>query len=161
MPYDDPDATDPMTLHGVVVETESDAAMRDMAECFVEEYIRSGFEADRILKMFQTQGYAGPFLAYQTLACHFRDKTAPVSRRRNELGSLLPFHARIFQNTARAQPAARANEFGGRSPRAPKCSRSLSILPHKVSPIHRADQAGMTSATATLAFPVRTPMTYN
>jgi hypothetical protein len=67
MPYDDPDATDPMTLHGVVVETESDDAMQDMAECFVEEYIRSGFDADRILRMFQTQGYAGPFLAYQTL----------------------------------------------------------------------------------------------
>ena len=56
-----------MTLHGVVVETESDAAMRDMAECFAEEYIRSGFDADRVLEMFQTQGYAGPFLAYQTL----------------------------------------------------------------------------------------------
>jgi hypothetical protein len=67
MPYDDPDATDPMTLHGVVVETDSDASMRDMAECFVEEYIRSGFDSGRILKMFQTQGYAGPFLAYQTL----------------------------------------------------------------------------------------------
>ncbi len=67
MPYDDPDATDPMTLHGVVVETTSDAAMRDMAECFVEEYIRSGFSAERILKMFQTQGYAGAFLAYRTL----------------------------------------------------------------------------------------------
>lgn len=66
MPYDDPDATDPMTLHGVEVEAESDAAMREMAECFVEEYIRLGFDADRILKMFQTQGYAGPFLAYQT-----------------------------------------------------------------------------------------------
>ena len=67
MPYDDPDATDPMTLHGVIVETESNAAMCEMAECFVEEYIRSGFDADRILRMFKTQGYAGPFLAYQTL----------------------------------------------------------------------------------------------
>ncbi len=67
MPYDDPDATDPMTLHGVVVETQNDNAMREMAECFVEEYIRSGFDADRILRMFKTQGYAGPFLAYQTI----------------------------------------------------------------------------------------------
>jgi hypothetical protein len=67
MPYGDPDATDPMTLHGVIVETKNDEAMRDMAACFVEEYIRSGFDADRILKMFKTQGYAGPFLAYQTL----------------------------------------------------------------------------------------------
>ena len=67
MPDDDPEAADPMTLHGVVGDTESDAAMRDMAECFVEEYIRSGFDEDRILKMFQTRRYAGPFLAYQTL----------------------------------------------------------------------------------------------
>ncbi len=67
MPYDDPDASDPMTLHGVVVETENDSAMRDMAECFVEEYLRNGFDADRIMRMFKTQGYAGPFLAFQTL----------------------------------------------------------------------------------------------
>jgi hypothetical protein len=67
MPYDDPDATDPMTLHGVAVETDDDRAMRDMAECFVEEYARSGFDADRILRMFMTKGYAAPFLAYQAL----------------------------------------------------------------------------------------------
>ncbi|MFQ5422443.1 MAG: hypothetical protein ACE5F9_00520 [Phycisphaerae bacterium] len=67
MPYDDPDATDPMTLHGVVFETTDGAAMRDMAECFVEEYLRNGFDGARILKMFQTRGYAGPFLAYQSL----------------------------------------------------------------------------------------------
>ncbi len=56
-----------MAIHGVVVETESNAAVRDMAECFVEEYLRSGFDADHILTMFQTRGYAGPFLAYKTL----------------------------------------------------------------------------------------------
>ena len=67
MPYDDPDATDPMTLHGVIVETEDNNAMHDMARCFVEEYVRSGFDEERIMKMFVTEGYAGPFLAYQTL----------------------------------------------------------------------------------------------
>ena len=67
MPYDDPDATDPMTLHGVIIETENNDAMRDMAKCFVEEYVRSGFDEERIMKMFLTEGYAGPFLAYQTL----------------------------------------------------------------------------------------------
>ncbi len=67
MPHGDPDATDPMRLHGVVIETESDEAMRDMAECFVEESLRNGLDADRILGMFKTPGYAGPFLAYQTL----------------------------------------------------------------------------------------------
>ena len=67
MPYHDPDATDPMTLHGVVIETNDDRAMYEMAECFVEEYIRLGFDTDRILRMFTTRGYAGPFLACQTL----------------------------------------------------------------------------------------------
>ncbi len=67
MPYGEPDATDPMTLHGVVMKTEDDRAMHEMAECFVEEYIRIGFEPERILRMFRTRGYAGPNLAYQTL----------------------------------------------------------------------------------------------
>ena len=67
MPYDDPDPTDPMTLHGVAVETEDDSAMIDMAECFVEEYLRSGFDADRVLGVFRTRGYAGPYLAFQSL----------------------------------------------------------------------------------------------
>lgn len=67
MPYDDPDPTDPMTLHGVVMETDSDEAMVEMATCFVEEYVRSGFDAERILRMFNAPGYAGPALALQTL----------------------------------------------------------------------------------------------
>lgn len=67
MPYDDPDPTDPMTLHGVAVETSDDAAMLEMAECFIDEYARLGFDANRILHMFDTRGYAGPFMAAQSL----------------------------------------------------------------------------------------------
>ena len=67
MPYDDPDATDPMTLHGVECDTDSDQAHREMAACFIEEYLRLGFSAEQILKMFQTKGYAGPYLAYEIL----------------------------------------------------------------------------------------------
>ncbi len=67
MPYDDPDATDPMTLHGVAVETTDDRAMHEMAECFVQEYLRSGFDPDRIMHMFKAQEYAGPYLAWRTL----------------------------------------------------------------------------------------------
>ena len=69
MPYDDPDGTDPMTLHGVVLDTAAPPleAMREMAECFVEEYARMGFEPQRILRMFQTRGYAGPYMAYEEL----------------------------------------------------------------------------------------------
>lgn len=67
MPYDDPDPTDPMTLHGVAVETADDSAMLDMAECFIDEYARLGFDANRILHMFNTRGYAGPFMAATVL----------------------------------------------------------------------------------------------
>ncbi len=67
MPYDDPDPTDPMTLHGVVVETPDDSAMVEMAECFIDEYARLGFDADRILHLFNTKGFAGPHMAAQAL----------------------------------------------------------------------------------------------
>lgn len=69
MPYEDPDPTDPMTLHGVVLDATPPPveAMWEMAECFVEEYARLGFEPERILRMFQTRGYAGPRMAFEEL----------------------------------------------------------------------------------------------
>lgn len=67
MPYEDPDPIDPMTLHGVEIETEDGTAVYEMAECFVEEYTRLGFGADRILRMFNNKAYVGPFLALQAL----------------------------------------------------------------------------------------------
>jgi len=56
-----------MTLHGVAIETESDEAVVEMAICFIEEYARLGFDEARILRLFRTQGYAGPALALRTL----------------------------------------------------------------------------------------------
>ncbi len=67
MPYEDPDPTDPMMLHGMMFETDDDQAIRNMAECFIEEYFRLGFTASRIAKMFRTAGYAGPHLACRAL----------------------------------------------------------------------------------------------
>jgi hypothetical protein len=70
MPYDDPDPTDPMTLHGVLMddgEPPSVDAVLDMAECFVEEFARMGFDANRILHLFDTKGYAGPAMAAEIL----------------------------------------------------------------------------------------------
>jgi len=67
MPYEDPDPTDPMTLHGVAVDTDDSNATIEMASCFIEEYARMGFSADRLLRIFQNPGYAGPYLAYRLL----------------------------------------------------------------------------------------------
>ncbi|MEK7732525.1 MAG: hypothetical protein AAB363_11780 [Planctomycetota bacterium] len=70
MPYDDPDPTDPMTLHGVVLDADEPpplGAVREMAECFVDEYARLGFDRGRILRIFTNPGYAGPYMAYEML----------------------------------------------------------------------------------------------
>ncbi len=67
MPYDDPDPTDPMTLHGIEVETDDPQAVRQMAACFIEELVRSGMPARQILEIFESKDFAGPALAMQDL----------------------------------------------------------------------------------------------
>ena len=67
MPYDDPDPTDPMTLHGVAVETDDPNTMREMASCFIDEYLRMGYTRDRVLSMFRIPQYVGPYMAYESL----------------------------------------------------------------------------------------------
>ena len=67
MPYQDPDPVDPMTLQGIVVETDAPGAQREMAACFVEEYLRLGFDRGRLLKLFKTPGYIGPYIAHGAL----------------------------------------------------------------------------------------------
>lgn len=67
MPHGDPDETDPMSLQGVMFETEDANVHRQMAECFIEEYFRSGFTFEQIFALFQSDLYAGPRLAYHIL----------------------------------------------------------------------------------------------
>jgi len=70
MPYGEPDQTDPMMLNGVVLEdvgAPTQEAVIEMAECFIDEYARLGFDANRILHMFRTKGYAGPYMATEIL----------------------------------------------------------------------------------------------
>ena len=67
MPYDDPDATDPLTLHGVELDVNEAGAAREMAECFVEEFIRLGHSSTAILELFLGGRFAGPALALRQL----------------------------------------------------------------------------------------------
>lgn len=64
MPHNEPDPVDPMTLHGVMVETEDDTALWDMTDCFIEEYARMGHDEEHILSIFRSRFYTGPHLAY-------------------------------------------------------------------------------------------------
>lgn len=82
MPYDDPDATDPMTLHGVAVETDDPDAARNMADCFIEELVRLGFDAPRIREVFLDERFAGPAMATRQLGMETVEK-------------LIDFHLRI------------------------------------------------------------------
>lgn len=67
MPYNDPDTTDPMTLHGVELSVDEAGVAREMAECFVEEFIRLGHGSDSILQLFLAGEFAGPALAMRQL----------------------------------------------------------------------------------------------
>ena len=66
MPYEDPDPTDPMDLHGVIIETDTDRNS-EMAACFIEEYMRMGYDRDRVLSLFRMPQYVGAHMAYQAL----------------------------------------------------------------------------------------------
>ena len=67
MPIREPDAADPMELVGVGLPVPDDQAMRDMAECFVEEFVRLGHTADELMSMFRNPFYRGVHRAYQAL----------------------------------------------------------------------------------------------
>lgn len=67
MPLEDPCETDPMTLQGVMYDVDGPEALQEMAECFIEEYLRSGFEPERILALFSCGEFSGPTLAWRTL----------------------------------------------------------------------------------------------
>lgn len=67
MPFEDPDPTDPMTLTGVELTVDDPGSVREMAECFIEEYVRLGHSAASISEMFESRQFAGPTLAVTQL----------------------------------------------------------------------------------------------
>ena len=66
MPYDEPDATDPLHLVGVELPADEDAH-RIAASVFAEEFARMGFDEARIMFLFESPFYAGAHRAYRTL----------------------------------------------------------------------------------------------
>lgn len=67
MPYDDPDATDPMMLKGVELLVDDPETVREMAACFVEEYIRLGLSEEAIAELFESGEFMGPTFAIRQL----------------------------------------------------------------------------------------------
>jgi hypothetical protein len=59
MPKDEFDFEDPFELSGMALATQEDTT-GDMAECFIEEFMRMGYNAKQILALFRNPHYLGP-----------------------------------------------------------------------------------------------------
>ncbi len=67
MPMKEPGSEDPMELVGVRLPVKDDTAVKEMAECFIEEFIRMGHSVDEVFALFKNPFYAGPHEAYRNL----------------------------------------------------------------------------------------------
>lgn len=61
MPKDEFDFDDPMELNGVALACEQDTT-GEMADCFIEEFMRLGYNAKQILALFRNPHYVGMHL---------------------------------------------------------------------------------------------------
>jgi hypothetical protein len=64
MPKDEFDFEDPFELNGVAMPTREDTT-DDMAECFIEEFMRMGYNCLQILALFQNPHYLGPNMVFE------------------------------------------------------------------------------------------------
>src|SRR5678810_567099 len=59
MPKDEFDFEDPFELNGMAMMTHEDTT-HSMAECFIEEFMRLGYNHKQVLALFQNSFYVGP-----------------------------------------------------------------------------------------------------
>lgn len=64
MPKDEFDFEDPFELNGMAMLTHEDTT-NDMAECFIEEFLRMGYGHKQVLALFRNPHYLGPNLALE------------------------------------------------------------------------------------------------
>jgi hypothetical protein len=78
MPKDEFDFDDPMELNGVALFTDEDT-MDAMCECFIEEFMRMGFDHARIFALFRHPHYVGMNMVLQDRGEQFvRDRIAQI-----------------------------------------------------------------------------------
>ena len=81
MPKDEFDFDDPMELSGVALATEEDATDA-MCECFIEEFMRLGYNAKQVLALFRNPHYLGMNMVLQNRGEGFvRNRIAEVFAR--------------------------------------------------------------------------------
>lgn len=65
MPSKEPEPDDPFELTGVALPAPDDTSLREMAVCFVEEFLRDGWTDDQLRAMFRNPSYRGPYLVWR------------------------------------------------------------------------------------------------
>jgi len=84
MPKDEFDFEDPLELNGVSVDCAEDTTDA-MTECFVEEFMRLGYNHKQILALFRNPHYLGMHLAMEKRGEQFvRETIAEVFARRGQ-----------------------------------------------------------------------------
>ena len=66
MPKDEFDFEDPFELNGMAFMTHEDTT-NDMAETFIEEFMRMGYSHPQLLALFRNPHYIGPNMAFEIL----------------------------------------------------------------------------------------------
>jgi len=81
MPKDEFDFDDPMELNGIGIASEEDTT-EAMTECFIEEFMRLGYNAKQILALFRNPHYIGMNMVVQNRGEQFvRDRIAEIFAR--------------------------------------------------------------------------------
>ncbi|OGW86296.1 MAG: hypothetical protein A3C35_01810 [Omnitrophica bacterium RIFCSPHIGHO2_02_FULL_46_11] len=65
MPKEEIDPEDPMEMVGIELPGQSEAQLRDMTLSFAEEFVREGYDEEKLMSMFQNPFYQGPYLAWK------------------------------------------------------------------------------------------------
>lgn len=63
MPKDEFDFEDPFELNGMAFLSHEDTT-QEMAECFIEEFMRMGYTHQHVLGLFRNPHYLGPHMAF-------------------------------------------------------------------------------------------------
>jgi len=141
MPKDEFDFDDPMELNGVGIASEEDTT-EAMTECFIEEFMRLGYNAKQILALFRNPHYIGMNMVVQNRGEQFvRERIAEIFARwgRSVAAGILPAVEPGFQP-------------GGMAVENPNCFENVSACPGGRMP---PSTAGGTPAAAD---PMGTPL---
>ena len=80
MPKDEFDFEDPFELNGMAFLTHEDTT-NDMAECFIEEFMRMGYSHQQVLALFRNPHYLGRTWLSRNAANHSSATSSPTSSR--------------------------------------------------------------------------------